>query len=198
MKNYRKSQIETTRRLIKRRKRKVRNALIERHERVASIVSKYSDKNKPLIELGVLEGLLFDIFKRRGFVNLYGIDISPDAIERLRERGYEGNVTDAQEFISSKKFDTVVSCHMLEHCPRPQRVIQNIYDILNEGGILYIEVPLEEKSAVPDKHGHWFKFENTQKLKSFFPPEMYELIYEEIYGAKSRSKKQILVFRRME
>jgi 2-polyprenyl-3-methyl-5-hydroxy-6-metoxy-1,4-benzoquinol methylase len=191
MKIYKELQVENTKRLVDSKKRRQGGGpgLKKRWRNIVNIVVKYADKNKPLLEVGVLEGLLLDYFKQEGFTNLYGVDISPDAIERLLQRGYKGHVADAQEFISERKFDTVITSHMLEHCPEPQKVINNIYEVMNKGGILYVEVPLDREQKVPTPKGHYFCFETPEKLMGFFSEDRWESIFKGPSGNR-------LVFRR--
>lgn len=42
-----------------------------------------------------------------------------------------------------KKYDLVVLCHILEHVPDPQKLLNQALDACNEKGFVYIEVPNE-------------------------------------------------------
>jgi 2-polyprenyl-3-methyl-5-hydroxy-6-metoxy-1,4-benzoquinol methylase len=148
--------------------KKQRPDIDDRHNSLVTEVSKYANKNGKLLEIGVREGFLFDTLKQAGFKNLYGIDISPEAIETLHERGYEGHVADAQNFLFDERFDTVIISHCLEHCPEPEKVLENIFNIMNQNGILYVAVPKQKKEPVPTKWAHYYCFESDTEFLSFF------------------------------
>ena len=139
-----------------------------RYLNIVGIMEEFAEKDKPLLEVGVREGFLFDFLQEAGFTDLYGIDISPDAIKRLLERGHKGEVADAMDFKLDRKFHTCITSHCIEHCPNPKRVISNIYDALEDGGIVFVRVPRQVKRAVPTRAGHYFLFPNMAELKSIF------------------------------
>jgi ubiquinone/menaquinone biosynthesis C-methylase UbiE len=162
-----------------RREKGVGPGIKKRHENIIKVVNKFADKNKPLLEIGAREGFLFDHLKKHGYKNIYGVDISPEGIKRLHERGYKGHVADAADDlkIGDKKFDAIIISHCLEHVPEPNKVVNNMYKALNKGGIVYIEVPKQPKEKVPTKYAHYYCFSSPEELLSFFPKDKWEMIY---------------------
>ena len=62
-------------------------------------------------------------------------------------------VKDLSDISKKKKFDTITLFHVLEHLAEPRNVIKKMYEILNYGGHLVIEVPnLESKRTSPTNH----------------------------------------------
>ena len=180
MDDYRKVNIEKTAELVERRRVKgVGPGIKKRHENIVKTINQFTDKNKPLLEIGVREGFLFDHLKKHGYGNLYGVDISPEGIKMLHQRGYAGHVADAAVDlkIGDRKFDTLIISHCLEHVPEPNKVVDNMYKALNKGGILYVEVPKQPKEPVPTKWAHYYCFSSPEELMSFFPKDKWELIY---------------------
>jgi SAM-dependent methyltransferase len=157
----------------------------KRHEKIANVVSKWADKSKPLLEIGVREGYLFDHLKKYGFKYLYGVDISPEAIQILHERGYDGEINDAMNLTIEQNYGTIIMSHCLEHCPQPKKVVNGAYRLLELYGILYVEVPQQHKEPVPTKWGHYYCFENFDDLLSFFPHE-WTLEWSEIQNKNLR------------
>jgi 2-polyprenyl-3-methyl-5-hydroxy-6-metoxy-1,4-benzoquinol methylase len=151
----------------------------KRHLNIVNVVSKFADKKKPLLEIGVREGFLFDHLKNHGYNNLYGVDISPEGIKRLHERGYKGHIADAAVDlkIGDRKFNTIIISHCLEHVPEPNKVVDNMYKALNKGGIVYVEVPRQPKEPVPTPWAHYYCFSSPEELLAFFPEDKWEMIY---------------------
>jgi SAM-dependent methyltransferase len=197
MQEYEKSQIELGKRLVIANKRTQKRGryhggpgLVKRHTLITKWVSKHMYKGEPLLEVGSCEGYLFDHLRDAGFTDLYGIDISPDAIQKLKKRGYKGEIFDIHKLTIHEIYGTIISSHSLEHCHNPKKAIENIYNALKKGGRLLVVVPRQDKKAVPDKWGHWYHFESFEELKSFFPNDRWKLIWDR------RPKTQIIIEKR--
>ena len=80
MKNYRKVNIELTDKLVgklmdeKLNTDRWEHKLKNNYEKVTKIISMFADKNKPLLEIGVRVGYLFDYLKEAGFTNDMKVD----------------------------------------------------------------------------------------------------------------------------
>lgn len=194
MDNYKKTNIEKTEELIK---ENIKNGMnlgrFKRHENIAVLVDKYIDKNAKILEIGVREGFLFDHLKKKGFKDFYGIDISPLGIKILNKNGYKGHVADAQEDFEmvDRKFNAVIISHCLEHIPNTSKVIQNIYNCLEENGILYVEVPKQPKEPIPTAWGHYYCFVDIAELKSFFSQDKWKLLYQHEKINKNKERGNI-------
>ena len=198
-KEYEQSQIELGKRLVIANKRTQKRGryhggpgLVKRHTLITKWLSKHMNKAEPLLEVGSCEGYLFDHLKDAGFKYLYGIDISPDAIQKLKGRGYNGEILDIHNFSENffEKYGTIVSSHSLEHCHNPKKAIENMYKMLKKGGRLLVVVPRQDKKPVPDKWEHWYHFESFDELRSFFPNDKWKLIWDR------RPKTQIILEKR--
>ena len=193
MNNYIEFNREITRRSLENRAgKKLSKKLIKRLDRILILLEKFARKNEPLLDIGFKSGLLFQILTDNGFKNLYGIDISEEAVNKSRNSGFSCEVQDVQEFELNRKFGTIVISHCLEHCPEPSKVIENIYKHLKPNGILLVEVPEEIGKNIPTKNGHYYCFSSLDELISFFP-DKWELLYNVKYG-----KNLTCVFRKKE
>jgi len=180
MDDYAEVNRKKTAELVEQRKVKgVGPGIKKRHENIVKVVNKFADRKKPLLEIGVREGFLFDHLKNHGYSNIYGVDISPIGIKRLHERGYKGHVADAADDlkIGDKKFNTIIISHCLEHVPEPNKVVDNMYKALVKGGIVYVEVPRQPKEPVPTPWAHYYCFSSPEELLSFFPKDKWEMVY---------------------
>lgn len=151
--------------------------MTKRHIPIVNIVSKYSDKSLPLLDVGAREGNLLKLLFKNDFKDLYGIDISNEAITKLKERGFNCSIEDAQKFDLKKKFGTIIISHVLEHCPEPAKVLNNIYDHLLDNGLLYVEVPRQPKIDMPTKAGHYLHYDELNDLISLFDINKWKLLY---------------------
>lgn len=129
----------------------------------------YIDKGEPLLDIGIRDGAFLELLKTRGFTNLYGVDIYERTIEITKSKGISCEVADVHIMKLNRKFSTVVMSHVLEHCPDPAKVLGNVYDHMEEGGVLFIEVPIEYGDPRPtEKDAHYYNFDSIDKLLSFF------------------------------
>lgn len=101
-----------------------------RYNPIIKFISKYVDKNAPLLDIGIREGKFLQVLKEVGFTSIHGIDVYVEGVERANRLGFEAKVADAQDFSFGKKFDTITMSHVLEHCPDIEKTIQNIYMIM--------------------------------------------------------------------
>lgn len=94
-------------------------------------------KDLNVLEIGSNRGdMLYLIKERFPEVNILGIE--PTKFEDLRVPTMNAFFT---EKLFSNKFDVIIMQHVLEHIKYPKNFLQQIYRILNEDGIFYIEVP---------------------------------------------------------
>jgi SAM-dependent methyltransferase len=197
MDKYKKSQLELGKRLIvsgsrvnKKHHKKYHGGpgILKRHTLITKWVSEHMNKNEPLLEVGSCEGYLFDHLKDAGFKDIYGIDIFPEAIKKLKSRGYNGEVLDIHKSTITEKYGSIISSHSLEHCHDPKKALDNIHKALKPKGRLIVLVPCQKKpKKVPDKFGHWYHFESFEELLSFFPEDKWKLVWDD------RPKTQLIV-----
>ena len=75
---------------------------------------------------------------------------------------YQANVKTGQLAEVDGKFDVITMFHVMEHIPDPIKTFKKLYDLLNEDGFLFIEVPnIESFSQSPGNtffkaHIHYF------------------------------------------
>ena len=125
------------------------------------MLSEYITKEDSLLDIGVRDGAFLNYLRKNGFTNLYGVDVYERSVEIAKSKGFDCEVMDAQCLSLDKKFDCIVMSHVLEHCPVPGIVLDNVYKYINEGGIFFIEVPIEKGRPKPtEKDAHYFNFQS--------------------------------------
>lgn len=106
------------------------------------------DRSSNIIEIGCNSGYMLKVLQKQGFINLKGIDLSPDDIEYARsflEKGAEVYCIDAFKFFeeSNEKFDIIYTKAMLEHISKVRifEILESIEKHLSEKGLAIVEVP---------------------------------------------------------
>jgi ubiquinone/menaquinone biosynthesis C-methylase UbiE len=116
-------------------------------ERTADDISSFiEDKSANILDVGCAEGDLLLKLKNRGYNNLNGLDPSSSCISYINnEHKIDAHVGGLFENLTSvfnkKEFDFVILTHVFEHIYDLSTAIQNIYSVLKDDGILYLEVP---------------------------------------------------------
>jgi 2-polyprenyl-3-methyl-5-hydroxy-6-metoxy-1,4-benzoquinol methylase len=155
--------------------------VLKRHNLIADLVKKYYSgirSSAHVLDIGGREGFLCDALKDKGFQSFYIVDISNEAIEFAKQRGYNGEIRNIENIGYLKmKFDVVIASHVIEHCKEPQKIIDGVYNILNDDGIFFIEVPRQAKEKVPTKFGHWYLFSDKSELTELFDDRWWELLF---------------------
>jgi SAM-dependent methyltransferase len=104
-----------------------------------------ADKNVSILDIGCGYGQMLVNLKRDGYTDLYGIDISQDAVDFCNRQGLNVSaVEDIVAYFSDKKYDLIVMSHVLEHIEK-SRIIETVKHIKNHllkpGGHFLLMVP---------------------------------------------------------
>ncbi|MBL7723562.1 MAG: class I SAM-dependent methyltransferase [Chitinophagaceae bacterium] len=108
---------------------------------------KDSDKELHILDIGCGLGQTLGYLNKKGFRNLYGIDINDESISICRKNGLEvEKINDTREFAvkTDRKFDRIIMSHVLEHIKKEDMIDTLIHIkkyLLNEGGIFLLMVP---------------------------------------------------------
>lgn len=92
-----------------------------------------------VLDIGCSSGLLLQDFPPD--YTRVGLELDEHASAAARKLGLEVHQTLVSEFKTDQKFDIVTLIDVLEHLPDPQRVIEQVRDLLVDGGVFYIKVP---------------------------------------------------------
>lgn len=111
------------------------NADYERHE---WILSEFKGKN--LIDLGCYEGSLVKKVKEMGLKSR-GVEICKEAVKFNQERGLDVVQGNVQDYKDKEKYDAVVACEVIEHLPKPEKLIETMKNLVSSEGWCYITTP---------------------------------------------------------
>jgi len=118
-----------------------------------SIMKKYKQifKNldKPLNEIKILEygcgscGQLY-LLKEEFNLNedqILGVDFSQNAIDGCNAIEINAKRMNSLTELENQKFDVISAFQLLEHLNNPKEFIEQAYKLLNDGGVIYLELP---------------------------------------------------------
>lgn len=110
---------------------------------IPKIVSEYNlDESMHILDVGCGRGYGMQKFAELGCSNISGLTLSKEDANAARERGFNV-VEDDMSFQSAKDntYNVLFARHSLEHSPYPLLTLLEFYRILNDDGLVYIEMP---------------------------------------------------------
>ena len=130
-----------------------------RYNDIIDRIEKFINKDSSIVDIGCAKGGLLRTFQDRGHNNLYGIEASHDAIENLKQYNIEGKDSSIFDITNiNKKFDVVIVSQVLEHIYDLKNVKYILENILNDNGILYIDIP-DGTSYIKNKLAAYYYFD---------------------------------------
>jgi len=144
-------------------------------------------KENAILDIGCGAGHLLQEMKNWGYLNLTGIDpfikediLYPSGVRVLKQEINEHN----------GKYDLIMLHHSFEHMPEPHNVLENIYKILNDDGILLIRIPVSDSFAYRKYQNNWYQldaprhfFLHTTKSMSYLAKNNGFTIKDVIYDS---------------
>lgn len=135
-------------------------------------------KAKSILDIGSGRGwILYFLRKYFNYDRAVGTQIAINAYKFLTEKlKLEIYNKDLLELSFEKKFDVVSILHVLEHVEKPEEYIKKIYELLNDEGILFIEVPNYNAWARRLVGKHWLALDLKHHLFFFTPKSLTTLL----------------------
>jgi len=119
-------------------------AMSERDKLAFETLAGYKPKPAEILDIGCGNGHTLEYFAlRHSPAKLYGIDISPVAIEIAQSKGM-GAVLEAVfllDYKTNKKFEVIVCLGTAEHFEDLVPHLSKVKSLLKKGGLCYMEVP---------------------------------------------------------
>ncbi|MFH1456927.1 MAG: class I SAM-dependent methyltransferase [Patescibacteria group bacterium] len=117
---------------------------IARRDIIIKLIKKIGiDKTDKILDIGCSGGPLINSLKHNGFINIYGIDISMDAINLCKKRGLNNvTVMDGKKTqFKNEDFDVIIASDILEHIKNDHSALLEWYRLLKPNGKLILFVP---------------------------------------------------------
>ncbi len=188
-----------------------------RRELTRSLLKKYLGtlKNKNILDLGCGPGVLLEDLKKDG-ANIFGIDISPSAVDFCKSRGLDVKKADVLEFpFKKEKFDGILAIDLLEHIEDENRLLKGVKRVLKKDAVFLIMVPAFPIlwSSRDKRLGHFRRYNKEglekqliksgfQVLKSsyfvffFFPFWLFRVLLERISPKKRHIQTDLMLMPR--
>ena len=128
-----------------------------RFSQTLQLVAKYAPKNSSGLEIGTWPGYLGMALHNLGF-SLTGVDLYPERLQISEFPIIKLNLNAEPFPFSYNNFHFVTFCEVIEHLQfsRVEQVLQNIKNILQPGGFVFVTTPNRNRLA------RWLKKENTR------------------------------------
>lgn len=98
-----------------------------------------------VLDVGCGLGQNLYTFKKLGYKNVLGVDISKESVDFCKKKGFKVVKTSAEKFLKNNKnkFDIITTYHLLEHIKKEETVgfIKMLRGSLKKNGALIINVP---------------------------------------------------------
>lgn len=142
---------------------------------------------------------------------LKGIDISEEGVKFLREKGYNVEVGNAENFNLNQKFDVIIAGELIEHLSNFQGFFDSVKRHLKENGLLILTTPnmfyfkeilfliLRGYPAINPEHTCWFDEIALRQLLNRFSFSIEKIMYTtEISYAKKKFAFKSVILRLIE
>ncbi len=131
------------------------------------ISKKRLSSNSSIFDIGCSNGLLLDELKKKGYRNLYGIDVSSEAIKECRKKHSNVFVRSGEKTgFGKEKFDLLVASDILEHIKDHDKALLEWHKILKKNGVAIVFVPaFKFLWSYPDELNHHYRRYTLKKLK---------------------------------
>lgn len=141
---------------------------------------------KVILDVGCYTADFLNLLAKEKY-ECYGIDIHKDLMEKL-DKEYNGSPKFTFSRIErlpqlwSNKFDVVISLDVLEHCLNIYTAISSIEEVIKEGGLIIINLPILEEFYTDESYEHLRMFSESHINKLFGNKKNYKLenSYDEI------------------
>lgn len=173
------------------------------HEHRSQVLIDYC-KGKKCLDVGCASGI-----QGKGWMHgrlaesiekISGIDIDVEGIALAKERGYNVQLADAEQFDLGEKFDVITAGELIEHLANPGSFLEQVKKHLNPDGVLVITTPnafaasnfvyrLKGEARVNRDHMAWYCPVTLRQLFKRHGLETVEIKYVEHFtpGAVRRS-----------
>ncbi|MCC0178501.1 class I SAM-dependent methyltransferase [Waterburya agarophytonicola K14] len=136
--------------------------------------------NKPrMCEIGCGNGKNLIKFQASGY-DVFGIEPDPAArkmAQKITPNILSGTAEELPQGIKNEKYDIVLMSHVLEHCIDINKVMSNVKEILNDGGVYIVEIPNCNSLGFQTYRGEW-PWSDIPRHLNFFTGSSLDKIFK--------------------
>jgi SAM-dependent methyltransferase len=137
-----------------------------RHMSQARLIKSFLTGNdQKVLDVGCGNGGLLLALKKLGHKNLAGLDPSKKCVGNIKKSGIKGSAGTIFKHKAAGKFDMVILSHVMEHVKDVSAAMDRLSAMLNENGLLYIEVP--DASSYAANYVVPFYYFDTEHINHF-------------------------------
>ncbi len=113
-----------------------------KYDKIYTKIIEIIPQHSKILDVGCGVGVLMQQLKNEKIGQVYGIDISRVAMEKLYQRGMYGQVSQLPSLgLKDDIFDVAVSIELLEHIKNPEKGINEICRVVKPNGLMIFTVP---------------------------------------------------------
>lgn len=153
-----------------------------RNAQYQDFMDRFGLKGKKILEVGCGRGEFLRIWKNYD-VRAVGIEYDPGLVDLARKEGlevYEAYADEAGTILPGAPYDAFVQFNFLEHQPRPNDMLQCIYNNLTGDGVGLVTVPSWEYILQYDGYYELLKdhlaYYSEETLKLLFQTNGFEIV----------------------
>ena len=94
-----------------------------------------------LLDVGCGNGIFLELFSGRSGWEVLGLDPSPEAVDRCRDKGIHAIQGTIETFDDANQFDVITLWEVLEHVFDPLAVLRRCRDLVGPDGVLVLTTP---------------------------------------------------------
>ena len=138
-------------------------------------IEKHSKKIGKILDIGCSTGFFLDLSKQRGWETT-GIELGIQEATVAKNKGHK-IITDVVEKLDlNEKFDAIVMWDVLEHIPNGIEQLELISRHLNQGGILFFQIPNSDSMASKILRYSCRMFDGIEHTNLYNPKSIEKLI----------------------
>lgn len=124
------------------------DAMVHFAEIVKFLEPYLAGKQAKILDIGCATGALLSVFKSKGYSSLHGIDPSPSCVQAAQKLySIKIKLSNIADFKAKEKFDLIILSAIMEHLIDFNSSIEKISSLMDDNGLLFIEVPDAERFA---------------------------------------------------
>lgn len=139
-----------------------RVSFLNREIRLKEILQ-YKDSGR-LLDVGCALGFFLKFAEK--YFETYGFDISPYAIKKAKKIATNSKllVQDAQKRypFNDNFFDAITCYDLIEHLPKPEQCIKEIFRVLKPRGYLFLQTPADKSQKIMPDETHISLFSKSE------------------------------------
>lgn len=128
-----------------------------------------SRQGRRLLDVGFGNGAFLKLATRMGW-DAFGIDFDEKAVEVARAQALQvrcGSVAELQK--QDVRYDVITISHVIEHLHDPHALLQQLFNLLRPGGMLWLETPNIQSSGAKRFGSNWLGLDPPRHLVLFTP-----------------------------